>query len=442
MTEFTSLEWDNTFGFTPNDDDRNEDDSKIEFEEHQKFVSYSVPSADKLQIEVCDPKKENDKAKANFFISYLVKSRTTLENYENKENQVRHRYTDFINLNNALLSKYPSCIIPPLPEKKVIESFITGDRFSEEFTEKRRNLLEIYMKRIARHPEIQNSDILKNFLENTDMSSIEQARSDNNTVLDGISDSLVNGFSKLKSKKEEFIKAQEKVERLEVNLQHVEKLHNNIIKQERSIGNHMKEFADAAEKFGETDPNLENIINEFSNTLRNVSQNISEKVNKEENVYVGNIKGYINYCQSYKDTLKARDQKQMDYEDLSGRLKSYNDELNKYENNPALISSGITSFVSRKYDEMKGTDPKLRREEKMAKLQKKIEELTPAVEQSSRDTKKFDEDITKEIEYFDKFQIVDFRKYLNDYIDIQMESYQKNKELWDYLIKKFESTTL
>jgi len=40
----------------------------------------------------------------------------------------------------------------------------------------------------------------------------------------------------------------------------------------------MKEFADAAEKFGETDPNLENIINEFSNTLRNVSQNISEKV--------------------------------------------------------------------------------------------------------------------------------------------------------------------
>lgn len=64
-------------------------------------------------------------------------------------------------------------------------------------------------------------------------SSIEQARSDNNTVLDGISDSLVNGFSKLKSKKEEFIKAQEKVERLEVNLQHVEKLHNNIIKQER-----------------------------------------------------------------------------------------------------------------------------------------------------------------------------------------------------------------
>jgi len=43
----------------------------------------------------------------------------------------------------------------------------------------------------------------------------------------------VNGFSKLKSKKEEFIKAQEKVERLEVNLQHVEKLHNNIIKQER-----------------------------------------------------------------------------------------------------------------------------------------------------------------------------------------------------------------
>jgi len=443
MDDFNSVEWDNGFGFTPTDDDKNEEDSKIEFEEeHQKFVSFSVPSADKLQIEVCDPKKENDKAKANFFISYLVKSKTTLENYEQKENQVRHRYTDFIILNNALISKYPSCIIPPLPEKNVIESFITGDRFSEEFTEKRRNLLEIYMKRIARHPVIQSSEILKIFLENTDMSSIEQARSDNNTVLDGISDSLVNGFSKLKNTDEKYTKAKEKLERLEVNLQHVEKLHNNIIKQERSIENHMNEFAGAAEKFGETDPDLESIVNEFSNTLRNVSKNIGEKVNKEENVYVGNIKGYINYCQSYKDTLKARDQKQMDYEDLSGRLKSYKDELKKYENNPAHISSGITSFVSRKYDEMKGADPKLRREEKMTKLQKKIEELTPEVEQSSGDTKRFDEDITREIEYFDKFQIVDFRKYLNDYIDIQMESYKKNKKLWDDLIEKFENTTV
>jgi len=444
MEDFNTITWDTGFGYTPTDEDvkNEEEDSKIEFEEeHQKFISFNVPSADKLKIEICDPQKDSDGS--NFFTTYLIKSKNSLEIYKQKENQVRHRFTDFINLNNALISAYPSCIIPPLPEKKVIESFITGDRFSPEFTERRRNLLEIYMRRIARHPVIQNSEILRNFLETTDMSrAIEQAKNDNNTVLDGISDSIVNSFSKIKNTNEKFVKAKEKLERLEINLQHVEKLHSNIIKQEKSIEHHMNEFASAAESFGESDADLEAIVNEFSNTLRNVSKNIGEKADKEENIYIGNIKGYINYCQSYKDTLKARDQKQMDYEGLSNYLKSYDDEYRKYENNPAHISSGITSFVSRKYDEMKGTDPKLRREEKMTRLQKKIEELKPEVEKSKEDTKRFDDDITREIEYFDNFQIIDFRKYLNDYIDIQMESYQKNKKLWDDLIEKFERSSL
>jgi len=441
MEDFNTISWDTGFGYTPTEDVKNEnEDSKMDFEEPQKFVSFTVPGANNLQIEICDPQKESDGS--NFFTTYLIKSKTTLENYSQKENQVRHRFTDFINLNQALISAYPSCIIPPLPEKKVIESFITGDRFSPEFTERRRRLLEVYMQRIARHPVIQNSDILKNFLESTDMSrAIEQSKVDNNTVLDGIGDSIINSFSKIKNVNEKFVKAKEKLERLEVNLQHVEKLHTNIVKQERALESHMNDFALAAEKFGETDNDLESIANEFSNTLRNVSKNISEKALKEEHIYIGNIRGYINYCQSYKDALKARDQKQMDYEGLSSYLKSYDDEYKKYENNPAHISSGITSFVSRKYDEMKGNDPRLRREEKMNNLQKKIEELKPEVERSEQDTKRFDEDITKEIEYFDNFQIMDFRKYLNDYIDIQMESYQKNKNLWDDLIEKFESTT-
>jgi len=444
MDDFNSIAWDTGFGYTPTEENlKNEEgESKMDYaEEPQKFVSFSVPSAEKLTIEICDPQKESDGS--TFYTTYLVKSRTTLDIYSKSENTVRHRFTDFINLNNALISAYPSCIIPPLPEKKVIESFITGDRFSPEFTERRRRLLEVYMQRIARHPVIQNSEVLKNFLESTDMSrAIEQVKNDNNTMLDGISDSIVNSFSKIKNTNEKFVKAKEKLERLEVNLQHVEKLHTNIIKQERSLESHMNEFAIVSEKFGDTDTDLEAIVKEFSNTLQNVSKNYGEKASKEESSYIENIKGYINYCQSYKDALKARDQKQMDYEGLSNYLKSYDDEYKKYENNPAHISSGITSFVSRKYDEMKGTDPKLRREEKMNNLQKKIEDLKPEVEKSEQDTKRFDEDITKEIEYFDNFQIMDFRKYLNDYIDIQMESYQKNKQLWDDLIEKFEATSV
>eukprot|EP00833_Pecoramyces_ruminatium_P012617 jgi/Orpsp1_1/1186649/evm.model.d7180000052244.1 len=120
MEDFNTITWDTGFGYTPTDEDvKNEDDSKIEFEEeHQKFISFNVPSEEKLQIEICDPQKESDGS--NFFTTYLIKSKTTLEIYKQKDNQVRHRFNDFINLNQALISAYPSCIIPPLPEKKVI----------------------------------------------------------------------------------------------------------------------------------------------------------------------------------------------------------------------------------------------------------------------------------------------------------------------------------
>ena len=46
---------------------------KMEFEEPQKFVAFTAPSSEKLQVEICDPKKETDGT--NFFTTYLIKSK-------------------------------------------------------------------------------------------------------------------------------------------------------------------------------------------------------------------------------------------------------------------------------------------------------------------------------------------------------------------------------
>jgi len=51
----------------------------------------------------------------------------------------------------------------------LIESLIKNDHFDPNFVEKRRSSLDIYMKYIARHSIFRNSDILRIFLETSDM---------------------------------------------------------------------------------------------------------------------------------------------------------------------------------------------------------------------------------------------------------------------------------
>jgi sorting nexin-1/2 len=64
-------------------------------------------------------------------------------------------------LHDRLAEKYKGIFIPPLPEKNAVEKF----RFSKEFIELRRQALDLFVNRIASHPELKQSGDLKIFLQ-------------------------------------------------------------------------------------------------------------------------------------------------------------------------------------------------------------------------------------------------------------------------------------
>jgi sorting nexin-4 len=47
--------------------------------------------------------------------------------------------------------------------------YITGDRFSAEFVDKRRASLQRFLNRVIRHPILQSSSELRQFLANNDL---------------------------------------------------------------------------------------------------------------------------------------------------------------------------------------------------------------------------------------------------------------------------------
>ena len=75
--------------------------------------------------------------------------------------KVRRRYSDFEWLRNILSQIYVSCVLPPIPKKNY------GDRFNENLISKRQRGLEKFLNGLVIHPLIKHSEILYDFLSNT-----------------------------------------------------------------------------------------------------------------------------------------------------------------------------------------------------------------------------------------------------------------------------------
>ena len=71
----------------------------------------------------------------------------------------RHRFSEFVSLREELITLNPGVVIPPLPEKKVI------NRFATEFVEERREMLEIFLEQTMAHPIASTCSKIHSFLQ-------------------------------------------------------------------------------------------------------------------------------------------------------------------------------------------------------------------------------------------------------------------------------------
>ncbi|KAF8118743.1 hypothetical protein N665_0002s0056 [Sinapis alba] len=127
----------------------------------------SSSSSDYIKITVSSPQKEQDTASSmlsggSTYITYLITTRTNLPEYKGSDFTVRRRFRDVVTLADRLAESYRGFCIPPRPDKSVVESQVMQ---RQEFVEQRRVALEKYLRRLAVHPVIRNSDELKVFLQ-------------------------------------------------------------------------------------------------------------------------------------------------------------------------------------------------------------------------------------------------------------------------------------
>ncbi|EGF78759.1 hypothetical protein BATDEDRAFT_35712 [Batrachochytrium dendrobatidis JAM81] len=393
-------------------------------------------ASNSLSVVISDPQKHGEGSSA--FVSYLVSTRTCLPAFKSQSSSVRRRFQDFTALQKLLSDTHSACIIPPLPEKHRME-YITGDRFSSEFVEKRRISLQAYIDRIARHPILQQSPHVQRFLEAEQMSSYDHPRRESH-VFENLGDVFLNAFSKVRKPDERFVDIKEAVEKFEQNLINVEKLHSRLLKHQTGLAADYLEFGSSITSLGMMETQVSQPLSNFGNRAPIFSQALTEKTVAEEQYYVNKLREYISYCQSVKDVLKARDQKQVEHEELTNWLLSH--QVDRDRTMSTGKSPGITGFFKDKINDLKGVDPEKARQIRLVKLDAKIEELKDAVGQSSITAEAFSKQVVREIDGFQAVKIQDFNKHLQDYIDAQLVYHEKSMAFWEDMVPIADTVSL
>ncbi|XP_026431909.1 sorting nexin 2B-like [Papaver somniferum] len=120
-----------------------------------------------LKISVSNPQNETETTNSlvpggGSYVTYQINTTTNLPEYRGSEFSVRRRFRDVVTLSDRLADGYRGYLIPPRPDKSVVESRVME---KEEFMEQRRVALEKYLCRLAAHPVIRKSDELRVFLQ-------------------------------------------------------------------------------------------------------------------------------------------------------------------------------------------------------------------------------------------------------------------------------------
>eukprot|EP00842_Homolaphlyctis_polyrhiza_P005349 jgi/Hompol1/5815/HPOL_002123-RA len=354
---------------------------------------------------------------------------------------VRRRFHDFAALQKLLTDSHPACVLPPLPGKHRME-YITGDRFSPEFVEKRRLSLQSYVNRIARHPTLQFSPHVQRFLEAEQMAGYDAPKRESH-VFENISDAFLNAFSKVRKPDERFAEIKEATDKLEQNLGNVERIHSKLVKSQADLATDFSDFGSAITSLGMMETQITKPLADFGSAAPVYTQALREKVLREEQDYVAMLREYISYCQSVKDVLKTRDQKQIDHEELSNWLLSH--QADRDHTMSTGKSPGITGFFKDKINDFKGVDPEKARQARLVKLESKIKEvcqLQEAVNQSSITSESFSKEVVKEIETFQSYKVQDFKRYLREYVDAQIDFHERGLTFWTDIVPVVDGIAL
>ncbi|XP_075235862.1 sorting nexin-7-like isoform X2 [Lycorma delicatula] len=210
-----------------------------------------------LQVKVDNPQKHLDPFET--YITFRITTRTTREEYSEREYSVRRRYSDFLWLRQKLVEAYPTHIVPPLPAKHTLLAQL--DRYSRDFVICRMAMLHRYLNRVTSHPILSCNTNLKTFLtaKSTEFSSHRKA---DKGIFSRMSDSFHNITHVYMSRQHssEFESVREHVTSLAEKLTSLENVGERVLKERKDYQIAYSHISPVLQRWASSEPGLRWIL--------------------------------------------------------------------------------------------------------------------------------------------------------------------------------------
>lgn len=393
-------------------------------------------------ITVSDPVQHSEGM--NKYTSYRVDVRapggdmTTTQAFS----AVLRRYSDFLWLYEKLQAERGGAIVPPVPEKQPV------GRFSPDFVEARRRELERFLRRVAIHPELQDSACLDTFLRADDVTFqaakhskaevvLQQSTMMPNPMMPGAPPQLMprpkkEGFKRwfaetktsisgdlVKSPDDElFDEIQRYVHGLDTQMKNVSIQASGLVKKGKEIASGLFEFGLAFNLLGQSEADaLGDALCKLGETADRLSVLSAEHANKEAAEFEYPLVDMIKMIHAVKLALHKRHEKRLTYSTCLQEVEAKQTQLAKLR---AQIGTEAQAYAA---------EMSLRRKQEAAEIGR---DQFATVSQR----------VLREVDRFKRETAEDMRRTVLEYIRLQVE-YNKNMEqIWASLIPQLEKVQL
>ena len=321
--------------------------------------------------------------------------------------------------------------------------YVTGDRFSDDFTFRRANSLNRFLRRLTLHPVLRRSALLIIFLESQDWNATMRSRPSRSAsasgdvpgVFDNLTETFVNAFTKIHKVDRRFVDVKEKSDKLEEDLGHIEKIVVRVTRRMDELSKDHHELGENFQKLIQLEPGIESPVHAFTASVEDQSAGLKVLRDHTDHDYLGSLRDMQSYSQAVKGLLKLRNEKQVDFEQTAVLLA---DTTSQRDRLASSSSSGPTSFLRSKVEDLRGVDHEQARRKRVREAEMKIEELTRAVEESKKVTEAFDEEVIREVADFERIKRVEFKAQFGRLADTHTRFYDDTIEIWESYVKEME----
>lgn len=355
--------------------------------------------------------------------------------------------------------------------------YVRGDRFGHDFTSRRAFSLQRFLTRLALHPILRRASIFHSFLESPDWNATMRSRAmrgsagpagaggdgagqgnQSGGMFDSFADSFMNAFTKIHKPDRRFIEVKEKSDKLDEDLLHVEKVVARVVRREADLETDLRDLAEQFQKLITLEPGVESAVRAFAASVEDTAAGLKRLKDHTDQDYLGSLRDMVAYSGSLKNLLKAREQKQLDYEQLTEYLNKSTAERDMVASGhsggggggsgnsggygaagfAAGALGGAGGFIRSKIEDVRGVDPEQARRERQRKLELRIDELTRAVESARAEADNFADQVVREVDSFEWIKRLEFKRQFTGLVDAHIGFYDGVIDVWERYVRDME----